>query len=99
MLKSQQELKDIVATSGLAVLRRTLANVEKLFEKARVHKMYSQASLYIVGLVHILFLNHQRRLAAVDDSGSSKNNRLKEAGRLQHQLLRNVKATAALYFF
>ena len=99
MLKSRQELKDIVATSGLAVHRRALVSIENLFEKARVHKMYSQASLYIVGLVHLLFLNHQRRLAALDNSEGRKNSHHKEAGRLRHQLLRNVKSTAALYFF
>ena len=99
MLKSQQELREIVTVSGLATHQRTLRTIDNLFKKAKVHKLYSQASLYIVGLVHVLFLDHQRRLTALENKESRQNNCLKETRRLQHKLLINVKATAALYFF
>ena len=98
MLKSQEELKEIVAISGLPVHRRTLTIIENLFRKAKVQKMYSNTSLYIVGLVHLLFLDHQRRQAALENNETRQNNLLRKTRSLQKNLLLNIKSTAALYF-
>ena len=99
MMKSQQELKEIVTISGLAVHQRALVSIENLFKKGRVHKMYSRSSLYIVGLVHLIFLDHQRRQTALENKETRQNNRLREERRLQHSLLASIKSTAALYFY
>ena len=99
MTKSQQELKEIVTISGLAVHQRALVFIENLFKKGKVHKMYSRSSLYIVGLVHLIFLDHQRRQTALENKETRQNNRLREERRLQHSLLVSIKSTAALYFY
>ena len=94
MLKSQEELKEIVAISGLPVHRRTLTIIENLFRKAKVQKMYSNTSLYIVGLVHLLFLDHQRRQAALENNETRQNNLLRKTRSLQKNLLLNIKYLA-----
>ena len=85
--------------SGLAVHQRALVFIENLFKKGKVHKMYSRSSLYIVGLVHLIFLDHQRRQTALENKETRQNNRLREERRLQHSLLVSIKSTAALYFY
>ena len=85
--------------SGLAVHQRALVFIENLFKKGKVHKMYSRSSLYIVGLVHLIFLDHQRRQTALENKENRQNNRLREERRLQHSLLVSIKSTAALYFY
>ena len=98
MLKSQQELKEVVAISGLAVHQRALTSIENLFRRAKIHKMYSKTSLYIVGLVHLIFLDHQRRQSALESNEPRQNNLLRGIRSLQQSLLLNIKSTAALYF-
>ena len=56
---SYSNFSKIVTISGLAVHQRALVFIENLFKKGKVHKIYSRSSLYIVGLVHLIFLDHQ----------------------------------------
>ena len=60
-LKSEEELKQMVASSGLYAHRRALVLIGRLFQKGRVQEMYSKLSLYIVTLVHLAFLDYQRK--------------------------------------
>ena len=56
---SYSNFSKIVTISGLAVHQRALVFIENLFKKGKVHKIYSRSSLYIVGLVHLICLDHQ----------------------------------------
>ena len=60
-LKSEEELKQMVASSGLYAHQRALVLIGRLFQKGRVQEMYSKLSLYIVTLVHLAFLDYQRK--------------------------------------
>ena len=42
-----------------AVHQRALVFMKISLKKGKVHKIYSRSPLYIVGLVHLLFLDHQ----------------------------------------
>ena len=50
----------MMMTKIIIIMLSTLVFIENLFKKkGKVHKIYSRSPLYIVGLVHLLFLNHQ----------------------------------------
>ena len=97
MLKTHQELKEIITILGLPIHHRTLTYVEKLFKKGQIQRMYSSLSLYITGLIHLGFLDHQRRQSALQSKevqlGASASIRVH-----QQSLLANIKATSALFF-
>ena len=62
--------------------------------------MYSKISLYIVGLVHALFLNTQKQQRQIEQQNpSTADNKARKLCALNQQLVRRLKALAALYFY
>ena len=97
MLKSKDELKQIILSCGLGVHHRAQLKMESLFKRAKIQEMYSKFSLYIVGLVHCLFLDTQRKQFAIK-TNPRQTGRLKGMRDLHKNLLLNMKALTALYF-
>ena len=96
-LKSKDELKQMIASSGLFAHQRALALMERLFQKGRVQEMYSKLSLYIVTLVHLAFLDCQRNQHSLEKI-SRPNIRIKRIQSLHKKLVSTIKSIAALYF-
>ena len=96
-LKSEEELKQMVASAGLYAHQRALVLMERLFKKGKVQEMYSKLSLYIVTLVHLAFLDCQRKQHSLEKI-SRPNIRVKSIQSLHKNLVSTIKSVAALYF-
>ena len=99
MLKSKDELKQIILNYGSAAHHRAQITIQALYEKAKIQEMYSKYSTYIVGLVHSLFLDVQRRQYQIENNPqSNQTNRLKKFQLLNRDLVSRMKAITALFF-
>ena len=99
MSKSLDELKQFIKTSKMHIHHNTLARAEAMFKKGRVHKMYSHLSLYIAGITHYIFLDHQRKCHALQSREESLAPMHSAQRSLQQKLLQNIRITSALFFF
>ena len=93
---NEEELKQIVASSGLFAHQRALVLMECLFQKGRVQEMYLKLSLYTVTLVHLAFLDCQRKQHSPEKI-SRPNICIKNIQSL-HKISSTIKSIAALYF-
>ena len=99
MLKTEEELKEIIFQSGTHSHKRTHKMLVSLYKKAKIQEMYSQMSIYIACLVHRLFLDNQRKQYTIDHTpNSSQNNKLRKLKILTKNLVSQMKSVAALYF-